>query len=410
MIYKIERNTDYDFLKQSYASAYPNLHRYPATMLPQIGIKLLKDFDITFGNLLDPYCGSGSSFASGLEQGIREMYGFDINPLAILISKAKFTKVSVNAIIEKKMELRNAIFEFIKDENNPNTLPLPKITNIDFWFSQEVLQGLNVIKHFIYKIENEALRNFFLVPFSETVRQCSYTRNKEFKLYKMKPEDILNFNPDVYGVYFKKLNDVIFIYSNIYFPKLTENVNIEVNYKKFEHQPEFFDTVLTSPPYGDSRTTVAYGQFSTLSNEWIGIDYARKIDGMLMGGKKAKYLYTKGVIADYIAEIEKKDTKRALEISAFYEDLKYSIHKVADSVKKGGKVFYVVGNRTVKSIQLPTDQFIAEQFERHQFKHVTTIQRALSSKAMPSRNSPTNQKGKTVNTMLFEYIVVCEKE
>lgn len=410
MTYKIERNTDYDFLKQSYASAYPNLHRYPATMLPQIGIKLLKDFGITSGNLLDPYCGSGSSFASGLEQGIKEMYGFDINPLAILISKAKFTKVNVNEIIEAKTALRNAIFEFIKDETNPSKLPLPKITNIDFWFSKEVLQGLNVIKYFIYQIENEAVRNLFLVPFSETVRECSYTRNKEFKLYKMKSEDILNFNPDVLGVYFKKLNDTISIYSNIYFPKLNDKINIEVNYKKFELQHEFFDTVLTSPPYGDSRTTVAYGQFSTLSNEWIGIDYARKIDGMLMGGKKAKYLYSKGVMADYISEIEQQDTKRALEVSAFYKDLKYSINKVAESVKKGGKVFYVVGNRTVKSIQLPTDQFIAEQFEQHEFKHITTIKRALTSKAMPSKNSPTNKKGKTVNTMLFEYIVVCEKK
>lgn len=409
MTYTIERNTGYDFLKQSYATTYPNLHRYPATMLPQIGIKLLQDFGVTSGNLLDPYCGSGSSFASGLEQGIKEMYGFDINPLAILISKAKFTKVNVNAIIEEKIALRNAIFEFVKDENNLSKLPLPNITNIDFWFSKEVLQGLNVIKHFIYKIENEALRNLFLVPFSETVRECSFTRNKEFKLYKMKQEDILNFNPDVLGVYFKKLNDTIFIYSNIYFPKLNKDVSIEVNYKKFESKHEFFDTVLTSPPYGDSRTTVAYGQFSTLSNEWIGIDYARKIDGMLMGGKKAKYLYSKGVMADYISEIEKRDTKRALEVSAFYKDLKHSIDKVAESVKKGGKVFYVVGNRTVKSIQLPTDQFIAEQFEQNQFKHITTIERALSGKAMPSKNSPTNKKGKTVNTMLFEYIVVCEK-
>lgn len=28
-------NPKYDFLGQSYASMYPNLHKYPATMLPQ---------------------------------------------------------------------------------------------------------------------------------------------------------------------------------------------------------------------------------------------------------------------------------------------------------------------------------------------------------------------------------------
>ncbi|WP_270982801.1 hypothetical protein [Campylobacter helveticus] len=37
-------NPKYDFLGQSYASMYPNLHKYPATMLPQIGYELLKEF------------------------------------------------------------------------------------------------------------------------------------------------------------------------------------------------------------------------------------------------------------------------------------------------------------------------------------------------------------------------------
>ena len=77
-----------------------------------------KDFNIHKGNMLDPYCSSGSSFASGLECGIEEMDSFDINPLAVLISKAKFTKININAIIEEKKTLRNRVFEFIKDENN----------------------------------------------------------------------------------------------------------------------------------------------------------------------------------------------------------------------------------------------------------------------------------------------------
>jgi hypothetical protein len=89
--------------------------------------------------------------------------------------------------------------------------------------------------------------------------------------------------------------------------------------------------------------------------------------------------------------------------------LENSIVKVAKSVRKGGKSIYIVGNRTVKTVQLPTDQFIAEKFEENNFKHIITYERALSNKAMPNRNSPTNEIGKTINTMLFEYIVICEK-
>jgi hypothetical protein len=408
-MYQVVRNNKYDFIGQSYATLYPNLHKYPATMLPQIGIEVLKELAVKSGRLLDPYCGSGSSFASGLDCGLTEMYGFDINPLAVLISNVKFTKISLDDLLEMKRIFRNNLYDFLKDEDNIQNLSHPPITNVDFWFSKEVVKSLTVIKYFIDKIEETSIRRFFLVPFSETVRECSYTRNNEFKLFRMKEKDLLHFNPDVIGFYLRKFEDTFFLYSNFYYPKLTGNLKVDVRYSQFQFQDDFFDVVLTSPPYGDSRTTVAYGQFSTLSNEWTGIDYARKIDGLLMGGKKQGRNIPQGLIADYVAEIHKSDSKRALEVSAFYEDLDVSIKRVARSIKKGGKSIYVVGNRTVKNVQLPTDQFIAEKFEENGFKHLTTYERALSSKSMPLRNSPTNVVGRTVSTMLWEYIVICEK-
>jgi len=308
-----------------------------------------------------------------------------------------------------KGALRNNICEFLKKEENVKSLNIPEITNINFWFSKKVIRHLTMIKHFINKISNEKVRNFFWIPFSETVRECSYTRNNEFKLFRMKEGDLLNFNPDVIGVYFDKLNNAIDCYNRFYYPKLHKEVDISVQYSSFSPQNEYFDTVLTSPPYGDSHTTVAYGQFSTLSNEWLGIDYARKIDKMLMGGVKLKENINDGLITDYISKINKVDKSRALEVSAFYQDLGNSIQKVAKSIRKGGKSIYVVGNRTVKMVQLPTDQFIAEKFEQNGFKHLITYERAISNKSMPLKNSPSNISGRTVNTMLYEYIVVSEK-
>ncbi|MDR3307066.1 MAG: hypothetical protein LBS61_05315 [Endomicrobium sp.] len=408
-MYKVIRNTKYDYIGQSYSSSYPNLHKYPATMLPQIGIDILKEFNIYNGSLLDPYCGSGSSFSSGLERGIKEMYGYDINPLAVLLSKVKFTKISLEKLLEARKSFRDSLYDFIKNEQNIEALPRPQITNIDFWFSKEVINNLTVIKYFIDKTKDNDIRNFFLLQFSETVRECSYTRNNEFKLFRMKSEEILNFNPDVIGLYFKKFDDMFSYYKYFYLPKLKDNTIVEVYYSKFNKEDKNFDVVLTSPPYGDSRTTVAYGQFSTLSNEWLGIEYARKIDSMLMGGQKLKENIKDGVIADFISQIDSVDKKRALEVSAFYNDLGSSIKKVAGSIRKGGKAIYVVGDRTVKNVQLPTDQFIAEKFEENGFNHLITYERALSNKSMPRKNSPTNEKGKTVNTMLSEYIVICEK-
>jgi hypothetical protein len=407
-MYKVIREPKYDFIGQSYASSYPNLHKYPATMIPQLGIELFKDLDIKGTRLLDPYCGSGSSFIVGLDRGIKELYGYDINPLATLISKAKFTKINMDAVRYEQCKIREKIYEALKDDNYFKSLLIPKITNINYWFSPIILANLALIKKFIDEINDDKIKQLFLVPFSESVRECSYTRNNEFKLYRIKADDIKYFNPDVLSVFFTKLETVIEIYEKNYLPLIKDSI-ITIKNNTFVSEQEFYDIVLTSPPYGDSRTTVAYGQFSCLSNEWMGINTARQIDMMLMGGKKSDIPYQAGIIAEGIKKVCKADIKRGLEVSSFYFDLEKSIKNVAKSVKKGGSVIYVVGNRRVKDTQLVTDQFVAEKFEEAGFSHVITYERALSNKAMPAKNSPTNKSGVTKGTMTQEFIVVLKK-
>jgi len=407
-MYTVTRNTKYDFSGQSYSTSYPNLHKYPATMIPQIGIEIFKELKINKGNLLDPYCGSGSSFVVGLERGLKVMYGYDINPLAILISRAKFTKVSFKKLKLLYEEIQNRLFELRFNDDKLNDIESPNFYNIKFWFSEKVLKQLSIIKYYIDKIDDKNLRRLFYVAFSETTRESSYTRNGEFKLYRMKEEDMKRFNPDVYNIYLDKLRKAITSYEKYYYP-LLNNSKIIIDFRHFPKSQNYFDIVLTSPPYGDSKTTVAYGQFSLFSNEWFGIKDARKIDQLLMGGKTKKTIYQKGLIVDYIKKIEKSSPKRALEVSSFYEDLESSINDVSISVKPGGKIIYIIGNRTVKDVNLPTDQFIAEKFEKNNFKHLVTYERALGNKAMPSLNSPTNVTGIKRSTMTKEYIIVCEK-
>lgn len=408
-MYKIVRNENYDFIDSSYASLYPNLHKYPATMLPQIGISLFKEFNIKANTLLDPYCGSGSSFTVGLNRGVNTMVGFDLNPLAVLISKAKFTKLDVSTLDMLRKRLRFNVYNYIKDEANLKKIKIPIFNNMDFWFSKNVVTSLAVIKKFILKIEDINCRRLFLLPFSETARECSYTRNNEFKLYRIKADDILSFNPDVYAIYFYKLHETLHLYTAYYLPLLEGKADISIYNTSLQKKIGDFDIVLTSPPYGDSSTTVAYGQFSFFGNHWLGIQNARKIDNVLMGGQKSKNLYNKGVMKDYILSIAKTSKKRALEVSSFYDDLEKSIQHVASCVSKNGLSIYIVGNRCVRGITLPTDQFIAEQFEEHGLHHIVTYERLIGNKSMPLKNSPSNIRGERVGTMTKEYIVICKK-
>ena len=408
-IYRTKRNTKYDFIGQSYGTdCFPNLHKYPATMIPQIGVEVLDDIRSPFSKMLDPYCGSGSSFASGLAYGIRNFSGFDINPLAVEISKAKLTKVNVSAVTKIVEQLKKTAYT--KAGSGISDIDIDKFNNFDYWFDERIAVLLQMLKNLIYDIENKNIRRFALLALSSTMRDCSYIRNNEFKLYRMKEAQLLLFNPDVLGIFFQTLDNFIDTYKQYYLP-LLDNVKAYVSNQPFKARKQSYDVVLASPPYGDSKTTVAYGQFSMFANSWaFNIDDARSLDKRMMGGIANKeVIKLESLIDTQIEKIASVNIQRAKEISSFYVDLSHSICDVANAVSKGGFSIYVVGNRTVKGINLATDQFIAEQFEKNNFRHIVTYERIISNKRMPKLNSPSNITGNKSSTMSREFIVISKK-
>jgi len=172
------------------------------------------------------------------------------------------------------------------------------------------------------------------------------------------------------------------------------------------------DLVVTSPPYGDSHTTVAYGQYSRLSAAWLGLEEPERIDRNLMGGRIFKRIpeFPSEELNKVIKLIAQKDDKRAMEVASFYAELLQSIINVAKVIRPGGYACYVVGNRKVKGNVLPTDVTIRDFFSSVGLEFVTTHQRYIPNKRMPLRNSPTNATGVLDDTMTREYIVVMRKK
>ncbi|WP_201779773.1 hypothetical protein [Acidiplasma aeolicum] len=173
---------------------------------------------------------------------------------------------------------------------------------------------------------------------------------------------------------------------------------------------DYADIVVTSPPYGDSHTTVAYGQYSRLSSQWLSL-INENIDKKLMGGIKLKSIpdFPSKTLNEAINIIASKNNKRALEVASFYNDLQMSIKNVSKIIKLNGYSCYVVANRTVSSVILPTSEAIKDFFEYYGFDHINTYIREIPNKRMPIKNSPTNVAGETMNTMLNEHIVVMKK-
>ncbi len=382
------------------------IHAYPAMMIPQIAQRLIQTYGRKGAFLFDPYCGSGTTLLEGMLAGAKTA-GTDLNPLARLIARVKTTPVNMIA-------LDQAITQF------PNTasrgdFAVPNIPNIDYWFSSEAQRDLAAIREYINNISDNSIANVFRVAFSLTVRKTSWTRKSEFKLYRMTKRQIDNHCPDPFALMrqfllemrrsLQALNGVVS--NNVSLPKIYKfNTVIKVPAKI----PPV-NLVITSPPYGDSRTTVAYGQFCRLSSQWLGYAEASHVDNMLMGGDKVKSLpiFRVEELDRVIAGIAKIHQVRAREVAAFFADYRSSISNVARAMAIGGYACYVVGNRTVKKHTVPTAEATAAFFKENGFEIVGVGQRDIPNKRMPAVNSPSNVPGKVGRTMTAEQIVICRK-
>jgi site-specific DNA-methyltransferase (cytosine-N4-specific) len=392
-------------------------HDYPARMIPQIAGKLLDLYAQNAALLFDPYCGTGTSLVEALVRGI-DGVGTDLNPLARLIARAKTHPPALRALDEQIIRFHEVVCETnpIAGAEPPE---IPGITRVDFWFKPDVATKLLRIKEFVEAISDEAVRNFFQVAFSETVRESSNSRNGEFKLYRYDSKKLERFNPDVDGKMRAKLKrnrsgleqfqcalrgSHRSSHADIFDFDTVKCVPAEVV------RPASVDIVVTSPPYGDSHTTVAYGQYSRLPAAWLGLNEPDKIDRKLMGERPYKITeFRCEALRKAIDLISDADEKRAREVSAFYQDLYDSISHVAEVIRPGGYACYVVGNRKVKGVVLPTDLAVRSFFEEAGFTPVDTFHRSIPNKRMPLRNSPTNVGGVADSTILREYIVVMRR-
>jgi site-specific DNA-methyltransferase (cytosine-N4-specific) len=389
-------------------------HDYPARMIPQIAAKLIARFAPRPARLFDPYCGTGTSLVEGLIRG-HEVHGTDLNPLARLISRAKLTPLPLAALDAACDDLEAWLRTPIGQPQK-----LPEGIDLTFWFQPAVIERLAHVRAWLDQLSDDGLRAFFAVAFSETVRECSNTRADEFKLYRLPQKRLAQHTPDVFGTLRAKLQrnraglrDFLAAYasaprqSRAYLHAFDSVKGIPAALIA----PESVQIVITSPPYGDSRTTVAYGQFSRLSAEWLDLSDAAHTDRALMGGVPLKDLPSFNVPAldSALQMIQAQRPKRALQVAAFYADLRASIANVAQVIARGGIACYVIGNRKVSGVLLPTDRAIQHFFEAVNFEHVVTYQRAIPNKRMPQRNSPSNRTGVTDETMTHEAILVMRK-
>ena len=406
------KEKDFDFLDSKIEGIHKP-HDYPAMLVPNLVEKIIKEYAEKNDVIFDPFGGSGTVAVCANCLGHNAISN-DINPLARFITKVKTAKLDLLKLTRKfdaVTELLNNTEDFSDAEEF-----LPQRIFFKNWYSKEVLLKLCYIREIINKFYDADVKDFFVLCFLQTVRKCSLQRQGEFKMYKISPEKRKNYNPDAVKIFLKILKINFEIMKKDILEKenatnkdcSTKIINFETN-EGFPQEYNNVDLVITSPPYGDSATTVAYEQFSRFANEWLEIEKPEKLHSKMLGGKTIKEEIAFGIpeLDNAISKIS--SVKRRHEVITFYRDYKKSISNIGKTLKRGGIVCFVVANRTVGGVILPTDLATIKMFEENEFELIDKFERNINRKRMPLKNSPTNQKGKKQETMLKEHIIIMQK-
>ena len=151
-------------------------HPYPAKFIPQIVSRLFTKY-IKRGDLVvDPFGGCGTTLVESKVM-CRPSIGVDINPVAVLMTKAKKTPIEPSKIEEQFLKLKEKIDSFDKNTK----VKAPEHERIDYWFKPEEKIKLAFLFSEIAKIKDQDARDFFYCGFSNILKNCSIWLQKNNK-------------------------------------------------------------------------------------------------------------------------------------------------------------------------------------------------------------------------------------
>lgn len=385
-------------------------HRYPAKFIPQIVSRLVEKYTKEGNLVVDPFGGCGTT---PVETKImsRPSVGVDINPVAVLITKAKKTPIEPSKLEGYFLKLKDKIDSF----NKSTRVKVPEHKRIDYWFKAEEKRKLAFLFSEISKIKSRDARDFFYCGFSNILKNCSIWMQKSNK-----PTRDLNKKPaDPFVVFLRQVKAMLRGNTD-FFNLLRDKGFLRIPCKiycadarKIPTKTNSVSLIVTSPPY---VTSYEYADLHQLTALWFEYakdlsDFRKRFIGTSHNGVKEIVLNSQ--IAKSIKQnLEKKNRKLAKEVAIYFSEMNQCFKEMKRILKKGGRTCIVIGNTSLKGVEILNAEVFVEQMQNLGFKINDIIKREIPSKNLPStRDKKTGRFAKLtdknkVQVYPTEYILI----
>ena len=197
--------------------------------------------------------------------------------------------------------------------------------------------------------------------------------------------------------------------------------------KTFPIESGSIDLIVTSPPY---VTSYEYADLHQLSLLWFGddpkhfkkwhhfsngfIDFRRNFIGTSSKAEKTGD-FNSALGKQIVEDLMQIERPLAVDVANYYLDMQKVFAETHRILKKGGKACVIIGNTSLRGVEILNAQVAAEQMHAAGFTKVDFIKREIPNKMItPWRDTESGKftgmdNPSKTRAYEFEYVVVMEK-
>jgi DNA modification methylase len=360
------------------------IHPFPARMAPGIALEAVEQSKKPL-RVLDPMTGSGTVLAVARAKGHRA-FGFDLDPLAVLIAGVWTRTVEADQVSEKAKEVLSRAKNIFGPLSSGQAYPIGSDEKtrkfIRFWFDDYARRQLASLSLTIRRVHDQAVRDALWCGFSRLIITKSAGASLAMDLSHSRPHK--KFLRAPIKPFTRFVSAVETVVSNCPQRGLAAlgptSVVRHGDARNLDLDAGSIDLVLSSPPYLNAIDYIRCSKFSLV---WMGytVDELREIRSSSVGAESCN---EEALCADWVQSLIRQlglrsrlSNRDKAILSRYVWDMGQVLAEVSRVLRKGGRAIYVVGDSKVRGTFVRNSKIVEAVAEEHGLKLHSHYSRAL---------------------------------
>lgn len=382
------------------------IHPFPARMAPDIALSAVGASARRL-RVLDPMCGSGTVLSVGVRHG-HEMVGYDLDPLAVLLSKVATQPVDTTELSKLAASCLAMARRARATESHWSDKETRKFAR--YWFAEPQLRQLVRLSRSINGLEPSAERDALQVSLSRLVVTKSPRASLAADTAHSRPHRVRDSSD--YDVYKGYAQSVKSLSSKLAVRELKGSARIERGDARDSalFKAASTDLVVTSPPY---LNAIDYLRGHRLALIWLGhsLSGLRDLRSISIGSEAARHEApteeNEALVRRVDPGVDHVSDRTVRLVCRYAHDMLELATNIERCLVPGGRAIVVVADSVLQGHRIPTGEIVRAAIEEKGMSIVDVATREIPATL---RYLPFSQTGTPLSKrMKSEHVITACK-